>query len=206
MGERKISRIPALSLSLFGCEREGGLSLLYGHPQVNSLAQRLLARPLSQGYGVTVLDAGNLFDPYLISRMAQGMGREPREFLSKILISRSFTCHQTHALVAKVASLHPHLSRIILVLGCLTTFYDEEISLGERATLFKKTLALLRETSQRGAGVFVTSVDSPADLRCGFAKLLAHTVDRAARLDLRQDGSLHIDLVKETSTASILKR
>lgn len=179
------------------------MSLLYGHPQVNSLAQRLLARPLSQGYGVTVLDAGNLFDPYLISRMAQGMGREPREFLSKILISRSFTCHQTHALVA---SLHPHLSRIILVLGCLTTFYDEEISLGERATLFKKTLALLRETSQRGAGVFVTSVDSPADLRCGFAKLLVHTVDRAARLDLRQDGSLHIDLVKETSAASILKR
>ncbi|MEK7783704.1 MAG: hypothetical protein AAB279_07240 [Candidatus Binatota bacterium] len=190
---------------MFGRGREGGLSLLYGHPKVNSLAQRLLARPLSQGYGVTVLDAGNLFDPYLISRMAQALGREPREFLSKILISRSFTCHKTHALVSKVASLHQQPSRIILVLGCLTTFYDEEISLGERATLLKKTLALLRESSQRGAGVFVTSTDSPADLRCGFAKLLVHTADRAARLDLRQDGSFRINLIKGIDAAGSLK-
>ena len=203
MGEKKT---PPLSFSLFGHGRTGGLSFLYGHPKVNSLAQRLLARPLSQGYGVTVLDAGNLFDPYLISRMAQALGREPREFLSKILISRSFTCHQTHALVAKIASLHQYPSRIILVLGCLTTFYDEEISLGERATLLKKTLALLRETSQKGAGVFVTSTDSPVPVRDGLTNLLIRAADRAARLELHQDGSFHINLIKGIDAAGILKR
>ena len=186
---------------MFSRGREGGLSLLYGHPRVNSLAQRLLARPLSQGYGVTVLDAGNLFDPYLISRMAQSLGREPREFLSQILISRSFTCHQTHALVAKVARLQQRPCRIILVLGCLTTFYDEEISLGERATLLKKTLALLSETAQKGAGVFVTSTDSPVPVRDGLANLLIRAADRAARLELHQDGSLRINLIKGIDAA-----
>ena len=195
-----------LSFSLFSHGRMGGLSFLYGHPEVNSLAQRFLMRPLSRGYGVTVLDAGNSFDPYLISRMAQTLGREPREFLSKILISRSFTCHQTYALVGKVAHLGRCPSRVLLVLGCLTTFYDEEISFGERATLLRKTLARLREISRMGTGVFVTSADSPADLRCGFTKLLVQAADRAARLDLGQDGSFRINLTKETNAVTVLKR
>ena len=199
------NKIPPLSFSLFNHESEGGLSLLYGHPEVNALAQRLLVKPLSHGYAITVLDVGNLFDPYLISRMAQTLGREPREFLSKILISRSFTCHQTYTLVGKVTRLNRHLPRTLLVLGCLTTFYDEEIPLGERTTLLRKTLALLRAISQRGVRVFVTSTDSPADLRSRFVELLVHAVDRAARLDLRQDGSFRIDLIKEVNAATILK-
>lgn len=199
------NKIPPLSFSPFNHESEGGLSLLYGHPEVNALAQRLLVKPLSRGHAITVLDVGNLFDPYLISRMAQTLDREPREFLSKILISRSFTCHQTHALVSKVASLHQQPSRIILILGCLTTFYDEDISLGERATLLKKTLALLRETSQKGAGVFVTSTDSPVPVRDGLTNLLIRAADRAARLELHQDGSFRINLIKGIDAAGSLK-
>ncbi|MGH7772988.1 MAG: hypothetical protein ACREQA_12240 [Candidatus Binatia bacterium] len=197
--------IPTFSASWFRHSRDGGLSLLYGRPEVNSLAQKLLVRPLSRGYGVTILDGGNLFDPYLISRMAQTLGRTPREFLSKILVSRSFTCHQTHALVHKVASLNGDKSRIVLVLGCLTTFYDEEISLGERTALLKKTLMLLKEISQRGSRIFVTSTDPPVDVRGRFTDLLIHAADRAARLELDPDGTLRIAIVKLDGTA-LLKR
>lgn len=206
MDENKMPRIPTLSLSWFSHGREGSLSLLYGHPEVNSFAQSLLARPLSQGYGVTVLDAGNSFDPYLISRMAQSLGREPREFLSKILVSRSFTCHQTHALIQEVANLHAKRSRLILVLGCLTTFYDEEISLAERAALLRKTLMLLKKSARSGAGIFITSTDSPVPVRDGLTNLLIRAADRAARLDLHQDGSFSIDLIKGINAAGSLKR
>ena len=98
MGSSPVIKLSKASLSslLLGHPGEGQLSALYGHPAVHTLAQKLLVRPLFHGYGVVVLDAGNHFDPYLISRMAQALRRDPREFLSKILISRSFTCYQTH--------------------------------------------------------------------------------------------------------------
>lgn len=170
--------------------------LLYGHPEVNSLAQKLLVVPLSRGYGAVVLDAGNRFDPYLISRMAQASGRMPREFLSKILVSRSFTCHQTHALVRRTASLSRDASGIILVLGCLTTFYDEDVPLAERRALLGKTVALLKEISRKGRRVLVTSADPPVNVRDRLNSLLLDAADRAVRVDLNQDGTLGIDPVK----------
>lgn len=184
-------------LSLF--EQGGGeLFVLFGHPEVNSFAQKLLVMPLSRDYDVMVLDAGNLFDPYLISRMAQASGRKPREFLSKILVSRSFTCHQTYALVRKVAGLNGHASSIVLVLGFLATFYDEEVSLAERRSFLRKTLMLLKEISQKGRKVLITSSDLPASVRGRFDSLLLRAADRAVRLEVHQDGSLSMRLVQRT--------
>ncbi|MFQ5851163.1 MAG: hypothetical protein ACE5JU_11330 [Candidatus Binatia bacterium] len=186
---------------------EGQLFVLYGHSAVHSLAQKLLARPLFHGCGVVVLDAGNLFDPYLISRMAQALGREPREFLSRILVSRSFTCHQTHALARKLcASFNGSISRIVLVLGCPKTFYDEEVSLGERVLLLRRTIISLKEVSQRGIKVLVTSADPPLNVPGGFTDLLVHASDRAARLELDQYGSLGISLIKGNNETVTLRR
>ncbi len=184
-------------LSLFE-QGGGGLFVLCGHPQVNSLAQKLLIVPLSCNYDITVLDAGNRFDPYLISRLAQASGRGPREFLSKILVSRSFTCHQTHALVRKVAGLQGNTSRLILVLGCLKTFYDEDVPFAERRALLIKTLALLQGISQKGKKVLVASADPPVDVRGQLDSLLVSAADKAVRLEVHQDGTPSFNLVKET--------
>lgn len=197
----------SLSSLLLGHPGEGQLLALYGHPAVHTLAQKLLARPLFHGYGAVVLDAGNHFDPYLISRMAQTLRRDPRELLSKILISRSFTCYQTHALIQKVcASPTGKISRTVLVLDCLRTFYDEDVSFGERRALLRKTLALLKEISRRGIKVLVTSADPPLNVRGGFTDLLVSASDGAARLGLDQDGSLGIDLVKGIDEPVIPRR
>ncbi len=205
----KLSKVSLASL-LFRHPGEGQLLALYGHPAVHTLAQKLLARPLFHGYGVVVLDAGNHFDPYLISRMAQALRRDPREFLSKILISRSFTCYQTHALVQKAQKVSTSptgkTSRTVLVLGCLRTFYDEDVSFGERRVLLRKTLALLQGISRRGIKVLVTSADPPLNARGGFTDLLVGASDRAARLGLDQDGSLGIDLVKGIDEPVISRR
>jgi len=197
---------------LSGRSREGGLEenrgelfFLYGHPEVNSLAQKLLIVPLSHGYNITLLDAGNRFDPYLISRLAQSSGRDPRDFLSRILVSRSFTCHQTHALVRKVAGLKDSRSGLIVVLGCLKTFYDEEVPVSERRAFLKKTLTLLKEISRKGKKVLVTSVDPPARVRDRFESLLLQAADRAARLVVDQDGSLGIRLIKGIEKKNVVE-
>ena len=207
MAEKQMLRASTASLlPLFEHSKGGGLFVLYGYPEVNSLAQKLLARPLSQGYGITILDAGNFFDPYLISRQAQALGREPREFLSKILVSRSFTCHQTHALVRKVVSLNGSNSRVILILGFLTTFYDEEVPLAERRALLRKTLTLLKEISQRGRKVLVTSADPPVNVPCRFDSLLVHAADRAVRLEVNQDGSLSFNPINGINQSGISRK
>ena len=205
----KVFPVKALTLSLssfFEYGKKGGLFVLYGDAEVNSLAQRLLSRFVSCGYNVMVLDAGNLFDPYLISRTAQALGREPREFLSKIVVSRSFTCHQTHALVRKVARLNGNAARIIFIPGLLTTFYDEEVPLGERKALLKKTLVLLKEISPKGVNILATSKDPPVRVRDGFQSLLIDVADRAARVDVNDDGSLWLNSVKGVTEMTVLKR
>ncbi len=212
MGFSPVIKLSNISLSslLVRHAGEGQLLALYGHPGVHSLAQKLLARPLFHGCGVVVLDAGNLFDPYLISRMAQPLRKDPRELLSKILISRSFTCYQTHALIQKAQTVcaRPtgNISRIVLVLGCLRTFYDEDVSFGERRALLQKTLVLLKGISRRGITVLATAEDPPINVRGGFTDLLVGVSDRAARLGLDQDGSLGIDLVKGMNEPGILRR
>jgi len=185
-------------LSFFDHSRKGGFFVLCGDPRVHSVACELLLRPLSQGCIITVLDAGNAFDPYLISRIAQALKREPREFLSRIFISRSFTCHQTHALVQKVfAGLNANRSSLILMLGLLTTFYDEEVPLGERRALFKKTLGLFKGISRKGVKVLITSTDPPVRVNGGFAALVIQAADGVARLDAGPEGGLILNVVKE---------
>lgn len=169
-----------------------GLAVLYGHPTVNSLAQRLLAMPLVREERVVVLDAGNLFDPYLFTFMAQSAGKEPREFLRKIIISRSFTCHQTYALVHRAARLDPNFSRSILILGLLNTFYDEEVPEDERRALLKRTVALLKRISEAGNQVLVTSTPPPLPARGGFSAILFDAADVTVTLEAKPDGSFSL--------------
>ena len=194
-------------LSFFDQSGKGGIFVLCGDRRTNSVVYEFLLRPLSQGRLIMVVDAGNVFDPYLITRMAQARNREPREFLSRIFISRAFTCHQAHALVRKVSTgLNGTEPDIVLVLGLLATFYDEAVPLRERMALFKKTLLLLRDISQRGAKILVTSTDPPVKVRGAFTDLLVESADAAARLDTGPDGSLSLSLIKEIKENDIVRR
>ena len=119
-------------------ETLAGVYLLYGHPQVLTLAQKLACRCLLQAEHLIVLDGANVFDPYLVSRLASKMGRAPTDFLRSIRISRSFTCHQMLSLVRQVESASKlWRSPFILLLGPLTTFYDESVPHYEAWKLFR---------------------------------------------------------------------
>ena len=157
----------------------------------------LLSEPLFHGHGVVVLDAGNLFDPYLISRKAQALKRKPREFLSKILVSRSFTCHQTHALVRKIYTDYcENTFRVILVLGCLTNFCDEDVPFKEREALLKRTIELLKKIAQRGTKVLLTLSEPPFNVPSRWIDFLVCVADGAARIEFYRDGSFRLYPIK----------
>jgi hypothetical protein len=138
--------------------------------------------------------------------MAEALRKEPREFLSKIRLSRSFTCYQTHALVRKVSSsLQGDTSRIVLVLGFIATFYDEGVPLGERPALFRRTLIILKNLSRRGMRVLIASADGPLTVRGRFIKPLIDTADRAAKVDLNRNGSLRIALSTKINEAGAVR-
>ncbi|HQU14186.1 MAG TPA: hypothetical protein PKV70_08040, partial [Thermodesulfobacteriota bacterium] len=65
------------------------------------LVLRTLAGPLLRGENVVAVDGGNRFDPYEIGKAAKALGGDAKEVLSRIRVSRAFTCHQMEALLTR---------------------------------------------------------------------------------------------------------
>jgi hypothetical protein len=119
------------------------------------LALRALARPLVAGEPVVAVDGGNRFDPYEISKAERALGGNGRTALSRILISRAFTCHQMEALLSQ--RLGPALDRaeagIAVILGLPETFMDADVPFAEACQVFRNCLSSLCRLAARGARV-----------------------------------------------------
>jgi hypothetical protein len=89
------------------------------------------------------VDAANRFDPYALAREARRRGLAPETALSRVQVARAFTSHQLLHL------LHGDLLRrlepggLVLVLGPVSLFYDEQVPLAERRRLFRELVQLL---------------------------------------------------------------
>src|SRR5512134_9534 len=88
------------------------------------LALRALTGPLLRGETAVAVDGGNRFDPYAIGRTAAALGGNGREALSRIRVSRAFTCHQMEALLVRKlpTALVRYDARLALILGLPETF------------------------------------------------------------------------------------
>jgi hypothetical protein len=154
-------------------ETLAGVYLLYGHPQVLTLAQKLACRCLLQAEHLIVLDGANVFDPYLVSRLASKMGRVPTDFLRCIRVSRSFTCHQMLSLVRQIESAGKlWKSPFILLLGPLTTFYDESIPHYEAWKLFRAFQRELNSLTAAGFRLLLSCQQPSAATQRGFVQQL----------------------------------
>ena len=150
-----------------------GVYLLYGHPQVLTLAQKLACRCLLQAEHLIVLDGANVFDPYLVSRLATKVGRVPTNFLRGIRISRSFTCHQMLSLVRQIKSAGKLWeSPFILLLGPLTTFYDESVPHYEAWKLFRAFQRELNSLTAAGFRLLLSCQQPSAATKRDFVQQL----------------------------------
>lgn len=128
------------------------------------LALRALARPLLAGEPAVIVDGGNRFDPYEVGRAERALGGSGHTALSRLLVSRAFTCHQMEALLSR--RLAPVLARsgarLAVVLGLPETFADADVPFAEACRVFRGCLAALRRIAQGETRVvLVGSTPSP---------------------------------------------
>lgn len=154
-------------------QEAAGIFLLYGHPQILTLSQKLACQGLLQAENLIVLDGGNVFDPYLVSQLARKAGREPEDFLRRIRISRSFTCHQMLSLMRKVESASRRWkSPFILLLGPLTAFYDESVPNYEAWALFRSFQEELEHLNRVGFRLLLACQQPSATTKRTFVQQL----------------------------------
>jgi len=131
--------------------RAGGWILVAGPRSLAPVMLALVARLAKQG-AVNVLDGGNQFNAYLVSRAVYGRP----EVLGRISVSRAFTCYQMLSLLEST----PCSGAPFVLLHLLNTFYDESVAGWERTRLLRQCLSRLQFLSQASGGV--VSVHPPA--------------------------------------------
>ncbi len=130
---------------------EGNL-LFFGEPMAR-LSAYLMGQFAVRGKSITLVDATQTFDPYLVARVGRLLGIPSRPLLERIRLSRAFTCHQ---LVTVLCEILPNsgMNDPLFVLGPCALFYDEQVPLKERQALFLQVVRSLLIFKKRGTGLF----------------------------------------------------
>ena len=161
------SLLAVLHRSPLRLERQNGLVLLSGDPAVFRLGLCVAADRALAGDSVLYLDGANVFDPFLIGRLARAGGAAPSAVLGRIHVSRAFTCHQMTRLVTERlgCALRTSRARLIILSGPLETFYDEAVPYQEVAGLLRRILATLRHLAHLGHCLLCLSPVPPPEAK-----------------------------------------
>jgi len=82
---------------------------------------------------VTVLDGGNCFAAYRIAHLIRCKSVLVNQIANRIFVRRAFTCYQTVSLLEETPALpQPHI-----ILDLLSTFFDEQVKVGEAKRLLQ---------------------------------------------------------------------
>jgi hypothetical protein len=112
-------------------------------PDAREILLNLAARLALRG-PVDIFDGGNWFDAFNVARAVRRFTADLDEVISRIRVSRAFTCYQmTTLLEIAPISTHP-----ILALDLLATFYDESVTLSESQRLLDISAGQLLRLSQ----------------------------------------------------------
>lgn len=121
---------------------------------------------------VRVLDTGNRFDPYRVSRAIRRQTHLLDAALGRIFIARAFTCYQVITLLQQT----PDSPEPKLIFDLPATFYDESVSYVESYRLLQIAAQSLLRLRRQGP-VIVSARAVPEGERNGLIKLLRQTAD-----------------------------
>jgi hypothetical protein len=133
-----------------------------------------------RGIDVILLDGANRFNPYVVSSFARNVLIPPEKLLRRIRIARAFTCHQMATLMGERLALLLHARTVgaihactpecgvsarrhesplqrpwVILLGPLTTFFDEDVPEREVRPLFERSLRKVEEMAMGGTPFFL---------------------------------------------------
>jgi Rad51 len=119
-------------------------ALLWGD-SIRPLAAVAAVWGVARGGRVLVVDAANRFDPYGLVRVGRERGLDPQDLLAKVQVARAFTSHQLVRLCQEELWRRLEPGNLLLVLGPVNLFYDEQVPLTERRRLFQGLVRILVE-------------------------------------------------------------
>jgi hypothetical protein len=138
---------------------------------------------------VWVVDAANRFDPYRLVREAAGRNLPSREALTRVRVARAFTSHQLVRLLQETFPAKLASGSLVLVLGPVSLFYDEQVPLGERRRLFQGLVSLLARIKTQSALLLLQPLLPRAAANRHFGRLLAPVIDYFVEVEAREDHS-----------------
>jgi hypothetical protein len=179
-------------------EKPGKIFLLYGDRSVFQLSLQMAAHAMAKEKPIAVVDGCNRFDVHALSRFARARKIDPGKFLSRIFISRGFTCYQMEQAIA--CKLPEFLRRIhsatALVFGLLDTFYDEQAPLHEVKQILQRLIRSLHDMKADGISVLLVCTErsvSPPERNRLFTTLRS-CADRVYRLNVGKDDRFRLFL------------
>ena len=125
------------------------------------------------------IDGYNSFDPYLLSNLV-GKQEKPKEVLSKIILSRAFTCHQLASLIIRELKniIHIFPSTFIAISDMLHMFTDPEsdVHYDETKKIVTKMLKSIRNLASRNNAIMMITSDVDNDSLNAMMECCADTV------------------------------
>jgi hypothetical protein len=175
------------ALSRYLAPLKPGRGVLLWGEHLRSLAAAAAAWGVARGAPVLVVDAANRFDPYQLVREAAASGLPPRETLARVRVARAFTSHQLVRLLQETfpAVLAP--GSLVLVLGPVSLFYDEQVPLPERRRLFQDLVRHLARIKAQAALLLLQPRLPRAAANQHFGRRLAPVIDYFVEVGDRED-------------------
>jgi hypothetical protein len=173
--ERPDSRTVALSRYLAPLKPGRGV-LLWGE-HLRPVAAAAAAWGAARSTPVLVVDAANRFDPYGLVREARSRGLARQAVLAQVRVARAFTCHQLVRLLEEILPPALEPGCLVLLLGPVSLFYDEQVPLSERRRLFQDLTRLLGEIKSQAALLLLQPLMPKEASNRHFGKRLAPLMD-----------------------------
>ena len=168
-------RTAALSRYLAPLQPGRGV-LLWGEP-LRPLAAAAAAWGAAKAAPVLVVDAANRFDPYGLVREGRARGLARQVVLARVRVTRAFTCHQLVRLLQEIVPPALEPGCLVLLLGPVSLFYDEQVPLAERRRLFKDLTQLLGRIKSQAALLLLQPLLPKEAANRHFGRLLAPMID-----------------------------
>jgi len=184
--------LAALRRTAVSTNQRKGLVLLSGPPSVYRLGLCAAVDRALAGEAVLYLAGANVFDPFLVGRLARASRVAPAHVLQQIHVSRAFTCHQMVRLVTDClpSALRTYDARFVILAGPLDTLYDQSVPEAEAIRLFRAMTEALRDTAGHGVQVLCVTPLAPPESggRSRFVETLRAQARRAINLREAEDG------------------
>ena len=132
--------------------------LLHGH---SSVFQMSLFFGAQFQQPIAVIDGSMRFNSYSVSKIATLLHLPAKDVLRRTHITRSFTAFQTEAAVTTklVRFLQSTPCKLVIVLGLLDTYYDEQVKPNECQQSLQRVMHTLKELTKQNIFVLLADVN-----------------------------------------------